>query len=81
MDVFTMNSLKNGQAAVVVDIDTDTNLRRRLMEMGLVKGTVCRRLFSSPDGNMAAYLLRGCVVALRHEDSEKILLCSCEVMV
>ena len=65
-------SLGQGQRAGISAVGGDEAMRRRLMELGFVPGADARRLFSSPGGGMAAYFIRGAVIALRDEDAEKV---------
>lgn len=47
-------------------------IRRRLLDMGLIEGTIVECLGRAPLGDPSAYLIRGAVVALRGEDSRHI---------
>lgn len=49
-------------------------MRRRLQDIGLIEGTEVLCLQKSPSGDPVAYLIRGAVIALRGEDSSKIIL-------
>lgn len=62
-----------GQKALVRDIHTQGAMRRRLLELGLVKGTEVACLRRSPWGDPTAYRIRGAVIALRRTDSAGIL--------
>jgi DtxR family Mn-dependent transcriptional regulator len=46
--------------------------RRRLLDLGVVPGTVITTKFTSPDGDPAAYLIRGALIALRRAQAELI---------
>lgn len=48
--------------------------RRRLLDLGLVPGTVIRCEFRSPFGSPRSYLVRGALLALRDEQADKILI-------
>ncbi|MCI5750891.1 MAG: FeoA family protein [Oscillospiraceae bacterium] len=48
-------------------------MRRRLHDIGLIEGTEVLCLNRSPSGDPTAYLIRGAVIALRREETEKIL--------
>lgn len=65
--------LQEGSFATVVKIGATGNMRKRLMDIGLIEGTKVRCLHKSPSGNPIAYLIRGAVIAIRNEDSDKIL--------
>lgn len=62
-----------GQGALVCGLVTQGTIRRRLLELGLVKGTRVECLGRSPWGDPSAYLIRGAVIALRREDCAGIL--------
>lgn len=72
MGVTLLNMLKCGQQAEVVYIDTDTSIRRRLFDIGLIYKTQVRCVGESPLGDPHAYLIRGAVIALRNDDAKKI---------
>lgn len=64
-----LSSLSQGECAVVMNIDSGDSMRRRLHDIGLIKGTNVICLQKSPLGDPVAYLIRGAVIALRSEDS------------
>ena len=70
--VTTLDRLKTGETGTVIQLNNESGLKRRLMDMGLVQGTriECRQI--SPLGDPVAYLIRGTVIALRREDASKI---------
>lgn len=47
--------------------------RRRMLDLGLVPGTVIEVLRKSPLGDPIAYKVRDAVIALRKEESQQIL--------
>lgn len=68
----TLGSLVPGQVSRVKKLNVSGPLRRRLMDMGLVNGTVVSCAFKSMCGNPVAYNIRGTVIALRLEDGALI---------
>jgi len=70
----TLLNLKVGESAKVRTLLTATSMRRRLQDIGLVEGTIIKCLQKSPFGEPVAYLIRGAVIALRSEETEKILI-------
>lgn len=68
-----LNRLPVGQKARVLSILLEGNARKRLMDLGMIEGTEVRALYKSPAGNPIAYMIRGAVIALRTDVSEKIL--------
>lgn len=62
-----------GKSAKVKELTAAGNLRRRMLELGLVIGTRIESLRKSPFGDPTAYEIRGRVIALRSEEASKIL--------
>lgn len=69
----TLSSLAEGTTATVRAMNNSGSMRRRLMDMGLIEGTRVICLHRSPAGDPTAYLIRGAVIALRSEDTGKIM--------
>ena len=65
--------LEEGQQGWVTGIEEEGAMGRRLRDMGLIRGTQVECLQRSPFGDPAAYLVRGAVIALRREDSSRVL--------
>lgn len=64
-----LNELKIGDEAVIAQMPENN---RRLMDIGLIKGTTVKCVLKSPLGNPAAYKIRGAVIAIRDEDAKNI---------
>lgn len=75
MDNFSvpLSVLPIGHTAQVCDLLCDGSERRRMLDLGLVKGTQIEALQKSPCGDPVAYYIRGAVIALRCEDAESVL--------
>ena len=69
-----LNELNEGQSAVVTKISLSGDIRRRLYDLGLIKGTKVSCEIISPMGNPIAYNIRGAVIALRNSDADKIFI-------
>lgn len=65
--------LKVGQSGTIVSVNADNDILRRLLDIGIVVGTKVMCVLKSPWGDPTAYLIRGAVIALRNEDSSKII--------
>ena len=68
----TLDKLDIDKTATILALNCKGDLRRRLLDLGLVKGTSITAVFKSPIGNPIAYELRGTTIALRKEDSKFI---------
>lgn len=78
-NICKLSELKQGDRALVLDIHSGDEIRRRLQDLGLIKGTevICMR--KSPLGDPMAFLIRGAVIALRSEDSSCVRIQNSEV--
>ena len=69
----SLNQLPIGRKANVLALTSDGATRRRMLDLGVIDGTEIEPLYQSPSGNPVAYLIRGAVIALRSDVSEKII--------
>lgn len=72
-DEFPLLRLPLGKSARVTSLALDGAARRRILDLGVVSGTVIEPLYRSPSGNPVAYLIRGAVIALREDISSGIM--------
>ncbi len=69
-----LTQLKAGEKGRVLGISGHIRgvERRRLMDLGIVPGTIIQKEMNNPGGNPAAYLIRGALIALRAAQSDHI---------
>lgn len=72
-----LNDIQPGQRAAVLGLQAEGSMRRRLLDIGLVKNTVVECLGRSPGGDPSAFLIRGAVIAIRSEDCRDIIIRPC----
>lgn len=72
----SLSSLKIGEEAKVLSISKAMrgHQRRRLMDLGVVPGTVIRAEMHSASGDPIAYTIRGALVALRQQHANMIFI-------
>lgn len=75
--VLLLSHLKPGEKAKVKELSTEGNMRRRLLDIGLIENTEVECLGRSPGGDPSAFLIRGAVIAIRSEDCAGIMLGTC----
>ena len=65
----TLDRLREGECARILSLELTGELRRRLLDFGLIEGTwvVCLRV--SPAGSPKLYRVRGTRLALRTKDA------------
>lgn len=68
-----LHQLPIGKTARVKELVCDGNIRRRMLDLGLIHETKIEALQKSPSGDPTAYYIRGAVIALRSEEASKIL--------
>ena len=68
----TLDQLQNGQPAKVVKITGKGAVRRRLMDMGLVRGVQVEMVKAAPMGDPVDYLVRGYHLSLRKSEAQMI---------
>lgn len=64
--------MKVGNKAIVKKIFANDNIKRRLLDIGLIEGTNVECVLKSPFNDPKAYLIRGAIIAIRKEDCNKI---------
>lgn len=71
-NLLTLSDLRPGQQGLVQSLKSTGGMRRRLQDIGLIENTLVECLGLSPGGDLAAYCIRGAVIALRRENSREI---------
>lgn len=64
--------MKIGDKAIVKKGETNENIKRRLLDIGLIEGTKVECLLKSPLQDPTAYLIRGAIIAIRKDDCKEI---------
>ena len=64
-----LNELPLNTIGIIDELNSNGNTKRRLLDLGLVKGTKIIPVFKSPSGDPTAYEVRKTLIALRKEDS------------
>ena len=71
--VTKLDQLEIGDIAKVITIDVSGELRRRLMEMGLTRGTLIEVIGKAPLGDPIEYKFKGYNLSLRKEEANKVV--------
>ena len=72
MKIENLNQLPLNKSGKINKIKCDEGIKRRLLDMGLVKGTEITPILISPSGDPRAFLVRGTIIAIRKEDAKNI---------
>ncbi|MCW4010746.1 MAG: ferrous iron transport protein A [Candidatus Bathyarchaeota archaeon] len=73
-----LSELKPGQEATVTKIENTTTARRRIMDMGLVKGSKVKVICRAPLGDPLEIEIRDYKLSLRKKDAQNILVTEAE---
>jgi len=72
----TLAELAPGETGRVSSLAAQDPLRRRLIDLGLIQGTLITCMGESPLGDPRAYGIRGAIIALRRKDQAAVHLYS-----
>ncbi len=72
MRLKNLNLLPINKYGIVKNVIGEENTKRRLLDLGLVKGTKVKPVLISPSSGLRAYEFRGSLIAIRKEDAENI---------
>lgn len=61
-----------GERLLICKLYCKEDICKRLRDIGMVEGTQVECVGFAPFGDPAAFLIRGAVIALRRQDTEKI---------
>ncbi|MGO1368910.1 MAG: FeoA family protein [Senegalia sp. (in: firmicutes)] len=71
-NIISLNKLPIGSIGEVKEIIASGSKKRRMLDLGLINGTLVKSLRKSPLGDPIAYEIRGAVIALRKEESSQV---------
>ncbi|MEG2670110.1 MAG: FeoA family protein [Oscillospiraceae bacterium] len=74
-DIISLSKLPLETEAYIYSLNVNSPARRRLLDLGFVKGNRVTPWLKSPAGDPTAYKIMGSVVALRNEDACMINVC------
>lgn len=70
----TLNYLKKGEKAIIKNIELEGSIKRRLLDMGLIKDSIVECILESPLKDPKAYWIKGTLIAIRSSDAKKIFI-------
>jgi len=72
LEVKPLKAMKPGEKGSVLSIERGSDLRRRLLDMGVVKGAEVEVVRLAPLGDPMEVLIKGYNLTLRKEEAAKI---------
>ena len=67
-----LNRLLLNEIGIIEELKCEGNIRRILLDMGLVKVTKIKPVLVSPSKDPRAFEVRGSIIAIRKEDAKNI---------
>lgn len=67
-----LNELEINKTGRILKINCKKDIRRRLLDLGMIKGTKITPVLISPSGDPKAFDIRGTLIAIREEDTKLI---------
>lgn len=68
----TLDKLPINKTGEILYVGVNPVIKKRLLDLGMINSTKIKALYKSPLGDPTAYLLRGSIIALRKDDTQKI---------
>jgi len=72
MSIKTLNQLKPGERATIVKGGGQGPVRRRILDMGVVKGAEIKVVRVAPLGDPVEFLIKGYNLSLRKSEAQEI---------
>ena len=73
MKTIPLTELKLNSTGKIKEINCKSNIKRRLLDLGLVPNTEITPIMESVSGDPMAYEVRNIILAIRKEDADNIL--------
>lgn len=69
----SLSDINVGDKVIIKKVIASENIKRRLLDIGLIEGTKVECVLKSFFNDPIAYLIRGAVIAIRKDDSKNIM--------
>ncbi len=70
--VTNLNEVKLNETAIIEDLKCTESVKRRLLDLGFIRGTKITPILISPSKDPRAFWIRGITIALRKEDARQV---------
>ena len=67
-----LNDLKMNENGYLKKINSNINLKKRLLDLGFITNTLITPVLINTSGDSRAYEIRGCLIAIRNKDAKNI---------
>lgn len=69
-----LNDLKLNESSIILKVEADKSIKKRLLDIGFVKGEKITLILKNIGDNMRAYKIKGTIVAVRLIDTKNIII-------
>lgn len=73
METMPLSELKLNTPGYIKEINCNSSIKRRLLDLGLITNTKIVPILKSVTGDPIAYEVRNIILAIRKQDADKIL--------
>ena len=71
-DMMKLNEMEINKTCKIVRINCKDDIKRKLLDLGMIKGTKITPVLISPSGDPKAFDIRGTLIAIREDDTKLI---------
>ena len=68
----TLDKLNINDKARIIRINNSSDIKRRLLDIGLIEGSIISIYLKSPFNDPIAYNIKNAIIAIRNNDSKNI---------
>lgn len=72
-EITSLDEILLDETAIIEDVRCVGNIKRRLLDLGFIKGTKITPVLVSPSKDPRAFFIRGMTIAIREEEARKVL--------
>ena len=73
METIPLSKLEINSTGIIKEINCSSNIKRRLLDLGLIPNTPITPIMKSVAGDPIAYEVRNIILAIRKQDADKII--------
>lgn len=72
-EITSLDEILLDETAIIEDVRCVGNIKRRLLDLGFIKGTKITPVLVSPSKDPRAFFIRGMTIAIREEEARQVL--------
>lgn len=69
---YPLNTVKIDREVKIKKVNVSEEIKRRILDLGMIEGTKIKPVLKSPSGDPTAYEVRGSVISIREEEASQI---------